>query len=43
MTLRFDPGQIDHFKAAIQTIPGYPVGEDLPIRAMVFESDYGRT
>lgn len=39
MTLRFDPGYIDRFKAEIRGIPGYPVGEDLPIRAMVFEPD----
>lgn len=39
MTLRFDPGQLDHFKAEIRRLPGYPAGEDLPIRAMVFESN----
>lgn len=39
MTLRFDPEDIDQFKAQIQGIPGYPVGEELPIRAMVFEPD----
>ena len=38
MTLRFDPGNIDEFKTQIQGIPGYPAGEDLPIREMVFES-----
>lgn len=38
MTLRFDPGNIDHFKSQIRAIPGYPAGEDLPIRDMVFES-----
>ncbi|MCI0551907.1 MAG: iron-containing alcohol dehydrogenase [Anaerolineae bacterium] len=38
MTLRFDPENIDQFKAQIRGIPGYPVGEDLPIREMVFES-----
>lgn len=38
MSLQFDPGAIDRFKAAISRIPGYPAGEDLPIRAMVFES-----
>lgn len=43
MSLRFDPTLMDHFKADIQTVPGYPAGEELPIRAMVFESDYGRT
>jgi glycerol-1-phosphate dehydrogenase [NAD(P)+] len=38
MRLRFDPADGAAFKAAIQQIPGYPVGEDLPIRAMVFEA-----
>jgi glycerol-1-phosphate dehydrogenase [NAD(P)+] len=39
MHLRFDPAHLDSFKAAIRQIPGYPAGEDLPIRAMAFESD----
>lgn len=39
MTLRFDPGDLDRFKAEIRGLPGYPAGEDLPIRAMVFESN----
>jgi glycerol-1-phosphate dehydrogenase [NAD(P)+] len=38
MTLRFDPGNIDEFKSQIQDIPGYPTGEELPIREMIFES-----
>jgi glycerol-1-phosphate dehydrogenase [NAD(P)+] len=38
MTLRFDPGHIERFKADIQRIPGYPAGEVLPIQEMVFES-----
>lgn len=38
MSLRFDPGNLDKFKSKIRTIPGYPAGEDLPIRDMVFES-----
>ena len=38
MTLRFDPEGIERFKAEIRGIPGYPRGEDLPIREMVFES-----
>src|SRR5215211_2448236 len=38
MSLRFDPGNLDYFKSQIRTIPGYPAGEDLPIRDMVFES-----
>ena len=38
MALRFDPTHIDQFKARIRGIPGYPVGEDLPVREMIFES-----
>lgn len=38
MSLRFDPGNIDQFKSQISAIPGYPIGEDLPIRDMIFES-----
>lgn len=38
MTLRFDPGHFADFKTEIRAIPGYPSGEDLPIREMVFES-----
>ena len=38
MTLRFDPEGIERFKTKIRGIPGYPTGEDLPIRDMVFES-----
>ena len=38
MTLRFDPGDLDHFKEQIRSIPGYPTGEELPIREMVFEA-----
>lgn len=38
MTLRFDPGNIETFKTQIRSIPGYPAGEELPIRKMVFES-----
>jgi glycerol-1-phosphate dehydrogenase [NAD(P)+] len=37
MNLRFDPANLDHFKAQIRGIPGYPNGEELPIREMVFE------
>jgi glycerol dehydrogenase-like iron-containing ADH family enzyme len=36
MSLRFDPGNLDQFKSQIRAIPGYPAGEDLPIRDMVF-------
>ncbi|HET6597961.1 MAG TPA: iron-containing alcohol dehydrogenase [Anaerolineales bacterium] len=39
MTLQFDPQDIDRFKEDIRRIPGYPTGEELPIRAMVFEPD----
>ena len=38
MTLRFDPGNLNQFKDQIRAIPGYPAGEELPIREMVFES-----
>ena len=38
MSLRYDPGDLDQFKSQIRTIPGYPVGEELPIHDMVFES-----
>ena len=38
MSLRFDPGNLDQFKSQIRAIPGYPAGEDLLIRDMVFES-----
>jgi len=38
MSLRFDPSDLEQFKSQIRTIPGYPSGEDLPIRDMVFES-----
>ena len=36
MTLRFDPAGGDEFKAALRQIPGYPAGELLPIRTMLF-------
>jgi glycerol-1-phosphate dehydrogenase [NAD(P)+] len=39
MTLRFDPGDIETFKEDIRRLPGYPAGEELPIRQMVFEAD----
>ena len=39
MTLRFDPEHIERFKTEIRGIPGYPTGEELPIRRMVFEPD----
>jgi len=38
MTLQFDPENIEQFKAQIRGIPGYPLGEDLPIREMAFQS-----
>src|SRR6266508_1660540 len=38
MTLRFDPGDLADFKTEIRGIPGYPSGEELPIKEMVFES-----
>src|SRR5258705_4788685 len=36
MTLQFDPSDGEDFKAAIRQIPGYPAGEVLPIRTMLF-------
>ena len=38
MSLRFDPANLDQFKTQIRALPGYPVGEELPIREMIFES-----
>jgi len=38
MTLRFDPQNLEAFKTQIRGTPGYPTGEELPIREMVFES-----
>ncbi len=38
MTLRFDPAGGEAFKAALRDIHGYPAGEDLPIREMIFEA-----
>src|SRR6266508_1609246 len=38
MKLRFDPGNLADFKTQIRGIPGYPSGEELPIKEMVFES-----
>src|SRR4051812_37058095 len=39
MTLRFDPGNYARFKADIRGTPGYPLGEELRMREMVFASD----
>ena len=39
MGLRFDPVEIERFKAELRRIPGYPVGEELPIREMIFDSN----
>jgi len=38
MTLQFDPGDFRRFKSEIKTIAGYPAGEELPIRELVFET-----
>jgi glycerol-1-phosphate dehydrogenase [NAD(P)+] len=38
MTLPYDPSSPD-FKSAIRVIPGYPPNDNVPIRAMVFESN----
>jgi glycerol-1-phosphate dehydrogenase [NAD(P)+] len=39
MSLRFDPTPIARFKAELRRIPGYPAGQELPIREMLFESN----
>ncbi|MCC7360076.1 MAG: iron-containing alcohol dehydrogenase [Anaerolineales bacterium] len=39
MTLTYDPGGGEAFKAAISRIPGFPAAEGLPMRFMVFESN----
>jgi len=38
MKLTYDPGDGLAFWETISRIPGYPAGEDMPIREMVFES-----
>ena len=38
MTLRFDPENLATFKTQIRNIPGYPTGEELPIKDMIFEA-----
>jgi glycerol-1-phosphate dehydrogenase [NAD(P)+] len=38
MPLKYDPGQGEKFTAAIREISGYPAGETLPMKALVFES-----
>jgi glycerol-1-phosphate dehydrogenase [NAD(P)+] len=38
MMLQFDPGNLETFKTQIRGISGYPFGEHLPIKEMVFES-----
>lgn len=37
MKLRFDPQDNEGFLAAIQKIPGYPPGEEIAVRRMLFE------
>jgi glycerol-1-phosphate dehydrogenase [NAD(P)+] len=39
MELPYDPGQGEHFWTAISQIPGYPAGEVMPIREMIFGSE----
>jgi glycerol-1-phosphate dehydrogenase [NAD(P)+] len=38
MMIRFDPGDLATFKTQIRNIPGYPTGENLPIKDMIFEA-----
>jgi len=39
MVLRYDPANGAEFWRAISHLPGYPLGEEIPLRLMVFESD----
>ena len=38
MKLRYDPGDGEAFWRAVSQLPGYPHGEDIPLRRMIFES-----
>jgi glycerol-1-phosphate dehydrogenase [NAD(P)+] len=38
MDLHYDPAVMSHFQQRLRQIPGYPAGEELPIREMVFAS-----
>ncbi len=39
MPITYDPGNIEVFKVSLRQIPGYPAGEALPIRAILFASN----
>lgn len=38
MKLRFDPAEQERFWDAIRRIPGYPVGDQIPLKTMLIES-----
>ncbi len=38
VSLPYDPGRIEAFKESVRHLPGYPAGEEIPLRNMVFES-----
>ncbi|HWQ15822.1 MAG TPA: iron-containing alcohol dehydrogenase [Roseiflexaceae bacterium] len=38
MHLQYDPGDGEAFWAAVRRIPGFPAGEEIPLRRMLFES-----
>ncbi|HSJ87429.1 MAG TPA: iron-containing alcohol dehydrogenase [Anaerolineales bacterium] len=38
-TLMYDPADGAHFWESIRELPGFPVGETMPIQEMIFESD----
>ena len=38
MKLRFDPAEQERFWRAIQQIPGYPMGDNIPLKTMLIES-----
>ena len=39
MELKYDPAQGERFWAAVRQIPGFPHGDDIPLRWMIIESD----
>ncbi|MFZ5809670.1 MAG: iron-containing alcohol dehydrogenase [Chloroflexota bacterium] len=38
-SLTFDPAENDRFWQKVRSLPGFPHGEDIPLRRMVFETD----
>ena len=39
MELKYDPAQGEQFWAAVREIPGFPTGDEIPLRTMLIESD----